>query len=340
MVSHEAIDELHRKLVDTGVALPARFRALFSLRGIGGAQAIAAMLDGLKDDSALLRHEIAFCLGQMQDSAAVPFLVDILKNAEEHPMVRHEAAEALGAIATEECLTPLQDNLQDPAQEVRETCMLALRRLQEAKKEEGGREQSDGGSIDDAQPAGSTKERMAAAAAPECVKANSPYLSVDPAPALSSDVSTSELRAILLNEEEDMFQRYAALFALRNQGGKEAVDALTESLTSSSALLKHEVAYVLGQLQQGAAVETLAGVLENESENPMVRHEAAEALGSIADARCIELLRRHLTHGERIVAESCLVALDILDYENSGEFHYADMSSSEAASSPAVVEAH
>lgn len=48
--------------------------------------------------------------------------------------VRHEAAEALGAIATEECLTPLQDNLQDPAQEVRETCMLALRRLQEAKK--------------------------------------------------------------------------------------------------------------------------------------------------------------------------------------------------------------
>lgn len=36
--------------------------------------------------------------------------------------------------------------------------------------EEGGREQSDGGSIDDAQPAGSTKERMAAAAAPECVK--------------------------------------------------------------------------------------------------------------------------------------------------------------------------
>lgn len=47
MVSHEAIDELHRKLVDTGVALPARFRALFSLRGIGGAQAIAAMLDGV-----------------------------------------------------------------------------------------------------------------------------------------------------------------------------------------------------------------------------------------------------------------------------------------------------
>jgi HEAT repeat protein len=43
-----------------------------------------------------------------------------------------------------------------------------------------------------------------------------------------------------------------------------------------SALLKHEVAYVLGQVQSAAAVDTLATVLEDEAENPMVRESDAE----------------------------------------------------------------
>lgn len=55
----------------------------------------------------------------------------------------------------------------------------------------------------------------------------------------------------------------------------------------------------------------------------MVRHEAAEALGSIADARCLELLEDFCTDPEPIVAHSCIVALDMLAYEQSGEFQYA-----------------
>jgi len=38
-----------------------------------------------------------------------------------------------------------------------------------------------------------------------------------------------------------MYERYAALFALRNDGGIEAVAATVDSLGSKSALLKHEV---------------------------------------------------------------------------------------------------
>lgn len=38
-----------------------------------------------------------------------------------------------------------------------------------------------------------------------------------------------------------MYERYGALFALRNHGGDEAVSAIVDSLTGSSALLKHEV---------------------------------------------------------------------------------------------------
>ena len=47
------------------------------------------------------------------------------------------------------------------------------------------------------------------------------------------------------------------MFALRNRGGTAAVQALTKAFASHSALLKHELAYVLGQMQDAKAVEAL-----------------------------------------------------------------------------------
>ena len=38
-----------------------------------------------------------------------------------------------------------------------------------------------------------------------------------------------------------MYERYAALFALRNHGEEAAVNAIVTSLAASSALLRHEV---------------------------------------------------------------------------------------------------
>ena len=83
--------------------------------------------------------------------------------------------------------------------------------------------------------------------------------------------------------------------------------------------------YVFGQMQDAAAIPALAGVLGNTSQHPMVRHEAAEALGAIAAADCTPLLQRFRSDPEVIVAESCDIALDILDFETSGEFQYADI---------------
>lgn len=42
-------------------------------------------------------------------------------------------------------------------------------------------------------------------------------------------------------KKQGMYERYAALFALRNDGGNEAVTAIIDSLGSKSALLRHEV---------------------------------------------------------------------------------------------------
>lgn len=93
-------------------------------------------------------------------------------------------------------------------------------------------------------------------------------------------------RKKLLDEKEKLHERYAALFGLRNRGGMEAVDAIIASLKCKSELLKHEVAYVLGQLEDKASTNSLISTLKDITEHPMVRHEATEALGSVAGTCC------------------------------------------------------
>ena len=155
----------------------------------------------------------------------------------------------------------------------------------------------------------------------ERIPITSPFDSVDPAPpSLESEVGI--LRSTLCDENERMFQRMRALFALRNKGGNDAVDALCAAFDSESALLKHEIAYVLGQMQNSHAVPTLIERLSDESENLMVRHEAAEALGAIGDRTAMSTLSNFVDDPEPVISESCEVAIDLLEWVQSKEFEY------------------
>jgi deoxyhypusine monooxygenase len=78
-------------LKDVNKPLAERYRALFTLRNIGGQTAIDSIAACFQDESALLKHELAYCLGQMQDNYAIPVLIDVLKDVKQEPMVRHEA---------------------------------------------------------------------------------------------------------------------------------------------------------------------------------------------------------------------------------------------------------
>jgi deoxyhypusine monooxygenase len=93
LFNDDQIDEIGSILVDTRRPLKQRFRALFMLRNIGGNRAIDAISRCFTDQSALLKHELAYCLGQMQSVYAVSTLITILDNVDEHPMVRHEAGQ-------------------------------------------------------------------------------------------------------------------------------------------------------------------------------------------------------------------------------------------------------
>lgn len=262
-----------------------------------------ALMGGMKSDSNLLKHEIAYCLGQMMDPYAIPFLTAILEKKEENAMVRHEAGEALGAIGSSASLDVLKryrDDSTEP-QEVRETCELAVARIEFLQ----GKNPND--------------------------LRSAKFYSIDPAPAVSSsDVST--LRAQLLDTSRSLFERYRAMFALRDIGSSEAVLALAEGLNDKSALFRHEIGYVFGQLQHPAAVDALVTTLARPGEHEMVRHEAAEALGSIAAEQCLPVLKQYINDKERVVSESCHVALDMYEYETSGSFQYANTLSSTAKS--------
>ena len=157
----------------------------------------------------------------------------------------------------------------------------------------------------------------------EDIPERSEFDSVDPAPP-SSDRSVADLRTILCNENEKMFQRMRALFALRNIGGTDSVDALAAAYDSKSALLKHEIAYVMGQMQDPHAVPHLIERLEDGEEDVMVRHEAAEALGAIGDRTALDVLERFVDDDEVVIAESCEVALDLLEWVASKRLDYSE----------------
>ena len=119
-----------------------------------------------------------------------------------------------------------------------------------------------------------------------------------------------------------MFQRMRALFALRNKRGDDAGDALCAALISNRALLKHEIAYVLGQMQNAHAVPRLIDRLKDVDEDLMVRHEAAEALGAIGDRTAMDTLASFVNDPEPVISESCEVAIDLLEWVQSKEFEY------------------
>lgn len=289
----QLIETEGKVLNDVKAPLKDRFRALFALRNLGGEKAIDLINQCFADESALLKHECAYCLGQMQDTGAIPHLNAVLEDEEQDVMVRHEAAEALGAIGEADSLDILTKYAAAPQPEIAETCQIAIDRIRHDK---------------------GSKDR------PE---ADSKFLSVDPAPPAATDMTVEELRAVLLDASKPLFERYRAMFGLRNNGSEEAVLALVDGFQDSSALFRHEIGYVLGQLQHPAAIDGLAQRLKDEGENYMVRHECAEALGSIAHDKCLPILEGYAKDSSRVVRESCIVALDMHEHENSGEFQYA-----------------
>jgi deoxyhypusine monooxygenase len=146
-----------------------------------------------------------------------------------------------------------------------------------------------------------------------------------------SVTTVEDLGKTLMDTTKPLFLRYRAMFALRDLASPPdlptavpAVHALAKGFADSSALFRHEIAFVFGQLSHPASIPALTEALSNVEEASMVRHEAAEALGSLGEEDGVEdILKRFLHDKERVVRESVIVALDMAEYEKGEQTEYA-----------------
>jgi deoxyhypusine monooxygenase len=140
------------------------------------------------------------------------------------------------------------------------------------------------------------------------------------------DTQVPTLRKIVTSESEPLARRFRALFSLKhlaslqppNEQTVPAIEAIAAAFSSPSALLKHELAYCLGQSGHDAAIAPLRGVLEDKAEDSMCRHEAAEALGALSDKGSLDLLKqmRDDTNEVDVVRETCDIAVDRIEWEH------------------------
>ena len=117
-------------------------------------------------------------------------------------------------------------------------------------------------------------------------------------PAGKNKSTVADLRIALTSESVPLAKRFRALFALKHVASTHtdqsyaAIEAIAAAFTTPSALLKHELAYCLGQTRNPKAVPFLRAVLEDYHEDAMVRHESAEALGALGDSGSLEIMKK------------------------------------------------
>ena len=145
-------------------------------------------------------------------------------------------------------------------------------------------------------------------------------------PDAAQPTQVSTLRNILISEQEPLARRFRALFSLKYLASLDppseetvpAIEAIAAGFGSPSALLKHELAYCLGQSRHDAAIEPLRNVLKDRQEDPMCRHEAAEALGALSDKGSLDLLKqfRDAKDEPDVITETCQLAVERIEWDH------------------------
>ena len=190
-ICKESLQDLKEILRNDRFSMTKRFRTLFVLKNINSVESREIIQQAFNTNSNLLKHELAYCLGQMGHLDSLPTLHSILEDSTQHSMVRHEAAEAMGAIGSLSSLDILKKYSGDCCQVVSETCLLAIDSILNKGVEKDGK------------VVGNDKSAL--------------FTSTDPAPGGLTASSTFELETILMDQSKSLYDRYKAMFTLRNR---------------------------------------------------------------------------------------------------------------------------
>ncbi|KAI5168303.1 deoxyhypusine monooxygenase [Pancytospora epiphaga] len=274
MKENKEIESAVSLIKSNTTSMAQKMERIFYLRSLESPGASLGLQMCLSGDSILLDHEIAYVLGQMKQPNSIDFLLRIAVDCRYNEIVRHEAIEALGNFEDLRLALELEQFLNTSNDIVRESAVLAIEKLRDQK------------------PGAPMVSR---------------YGSRDPAFPFQGRFET----ALENLRTGNLCEKYRAMFFFRDLNTCEAVEALAEGFKDPSDLLRHEVAYVFGQMQNEYSCRALVEVLENEEEKDIVRHEAAEALGNIGTEECLKTLSKYLSSDVRILRESAEVGLGI-----------------------------
>ncbi|CBZ51187.1 putative PBS lyase HEAT-like repeat domain-containing protein [Neospora caninum Liverpool] len=270
-----SLAELEAAMCNPETSIVKKMANVFAIKKHGGSRAMNLLLESLNHDqgSVLFRHEATYVLGQLGCQDAGEPLLKILKDTSEHEMVRHEAAEALSALGYETSLPVLQEVAADESVPltVRQTCELSVHSLLTKIEEKHAAEGTSPAPLTPSRAATSASSPADVPAAGEegAVQAKNDedlwwireenayrdrqFNTIDPSEPYPNctEEDLPWLTAQLLNDEEKLWSRYRALITLRNLNSPTATAmlALVLSRDASSALLRHEIAFVLGQLR-------------------------------------------------------------------------------------------
>lgn len=151
----------------------------------------------------------------------------------------------MGAISSASSVPILRQYLSDPERTVRETCEIAIAKIEWDNSEEGRKHSNE---LQDSEIQWAFISLDIISERSDANERN--YTSIDPAPPTSgllsgknksndiSESNISTLRSTLLDTRLPLFERYRAMFALRNIGTPTAVDALAAGFSDDSALFK------------------------------------------------------------------------------------------------------
>lgn len=302
--SIDDVNVLKAILLNDKLEIKYRMNSLFKLRTIGTFEAVLALEEVLLKEASsdLIRHEVCYCFGQMTASEEnkneiTRFLYkEVFEDPKRYtPIVLHEAAEALGNISHDNNINLLEKFLNYEDDIIKETCEISVENLIWIKRTNNG--ESEG-----------------------LNKLDLIYKTNDPSPPFNKNEYTlDKIKSIMHDANDTLFNRYRAIFTLREFNNEKAVDILCECFDKTlkdkfSPLFKHEVSFILGQMCVKAknALKQLEIVLKDEEEDPIVRHETALTLGEISEHK--DLLEKYTKHENQLIRESCEIALDFVDY--------------------------
>lgn len=278
-------------------------------------------------------------LGRIKDPLAVDPLIALLKNANEDPSIRMEAAEALGRIKDPRAVDPLILSLKDNDNSVREWAAKALGEIKDpralepmifALKDKNYYFQQTAKKALEAMDPNWRNGEAAKQTVPEFINA----LKYDSDSTVRRGVvwtldeikdprAVESLLAVL--KDKDTYVRETAAKALQGidpnwrntKAAKQAVSEFIAALKDKDSIVREGAAWALGAVKDPLTVELLVVLLKDE--NYPVRRTTILALGEMNDRRAVEPLINALRDEDSSIRDLAGIALRKITKENYGE---------------------